>query len=123
MAAEYKNFTSQNLIYRGVHARHPALAAALQGKAIPGNPNGKVTPEEHNRGGEQANSAYTSWTPNYAIARNYAQRYGPGGVILGLRTGTPQREDKWSFTWSPDEYGEDEILLRGERSGATVEVV
>ena len=123
MATRSEHSTGPNRIYRGVHAKHPVLAGALNGQVIPGNPTGKVTPEEHNEGGRQADSPYTSWTRNRQIAMNYARRQGPGGIILSFPTGAPRAGDKWAFAWAPDECGEDEILLRGERAGATVEVV
>ena len=50
-------------------------------------------------------------------------RNGPGGVVLRFPVGAPKRGDKWYWTWSPDAFGEDEILLHGERSGATVELL
>jgi hypothetical protein len=63
--AEPENVT----IYRGVHSQHPVLAEALAGKAVPGNLNGKVTPEQHNDGGYSDQSPYTSWTTHKKGAR------------------------------------------------------
>jgi hypothetical protein len=114
---------SEISVYRGIHAKHPARAAALEGRAIPGNPDGMVTPELHNEGGQQADSPFTSWTHNYEVARSAATRFGLGGLILRLTTGAPETGDSWSWVYSPDEFREDEILLRGVRSGATVELV
>lgn len=110
-------------IYRGVHARHPAIAVAREGKVVPANPAGLVTPEEHNLEIGIENSPFTSWTHDYEIARRYAQRHGPGGLILSFPVGSPMKTDVWSWVWSPDEWGEYEILLRGERTSATVEFV
>jgi hypothetical protein len=109
-----------SFLYRGVHARHPALSAALEGNVVPGDPQGAVTPEEHNLGGVSANSPFTSWTTRLEIARMYALSSGPGGVVLRLPAGVPLPEESWSWELSPDEYHEDEVLLRGSRSGATV---
>lgn len=110
-------------VYRGVHADHPALSAALRGEVEPGDLNGKVTPEEHNSGGYSSRSPYTSWTRDKDLARKYAASKGAGGVILRLPLGAPVPGDEWSWEWSPDEYFEDEVLLRGRRTGATVELI
>jgi len=112
----------ESYLYRGVHARHPALSAALEGNVVPGNPHGTITPEEHNLGGVSANSPFTSWTRDRHVARMYATSSGPGGVVLRLPVGNPTPGDTWSWEWSPDEYLEGEVLLRGPRSGATVEL-
>jgi len=109
--------------YRGYHAKHPSLHHARQGLVISGNPNGTVTPEIHNRGGQSENSPFTSWTTNREIARDYAQRNGKGGLVLRVPVQGPKEGDSWSWEYSPDVYGEGEILLRGERSGATVELL
>jgi hypothetical protein len=77
----------------------------------------------HNLGGQEADSPYTSWTHNLAIALRYAMRSGLGGVILHIPAEAPETSDQWSWVYSPDEYGEDEVLLRGVRSGATVEML
>jgi hypothetical protein len=114
---------SAYFVYRGIHAQHPAFGAALEGRAVPGNPLGAVTPELHNDGGHQADSPFTSWTHNYDVARRAALRFGPGGVILRLPVGAPEAGEAWSWVYSPDEFWEDEILLRGVRSGATVEML
>ena len=110
-------------LYRGVHARHPVLTEARKGLVVPGDIDGKITPEEHNSGGISSKSPFTSWTTRLEIARRYAQANGPGGVVLRLTGGPPLPTDSWAWEWSPDEYGEDEILLRGQRSGATVEML
>ncbi len=114
---------AKRYLYRGVHARHPKLAAALKGEVIPGDVNGMITPEEHNAGGFSSNSPYTSWTRNKVVARRHAKLKGPGGVILRLPVGAPLPGDEWSWEWSPDEFFEDEVLLRGRRSGARVELL
>jgi len=114
---------SETTVYRGVHARHHAHIAALEGRAVPGNPSGTVTPEQHNEGGEEANSPYTSWTRNYKIAYDRAVTDGPGGVILCLPFEAPESGDTWSWVRSPDYFNEEEVLLLGERAGATVEMI
>ena len=111
-----------SFLYRGVHARHPALSAARKGNVVPGDPKGKVTPEEHNLGGVSAKSPFTSWTWNRHTARMYALSSGPGGVVLRLPEGAPTPGDSWYWKPSPDEYFEAEVLLHGPRSGATVEL-
>jgi hypothetical protein len=110
-------------VYRGVHAHHPALEAAKLGHLVPANLNGRTTPEAHNLGEGLEDSPFTSWTHDYEIAMSYARRYGAGGVVLSLPVGRTQTGDLWAWEWSPDVFGEGEILLRGPRTGATVELV
>ena len=110
-------------VYCGVHAGHPTLGSALKGDVEPGDVNGIVTPEEHNRGGFSARSPFTSWTRDRDVARGYAASEGAGGVILRLPIGAPSPSDEWWWEWSPDEFFEDEVLLRGRRTGATVELL
>ena len=110
----------QSFVYRGVHALHPALDAARKGWATPGNVNGIITPEQHNTGDLLEESPFTSWTTKLEIAKIFALRNGPGGVILRLPTGAPPPGATWSWEWSVDEYGESELLLRGIRGGAEV---
>lgn len=114
--------SNETVLYRGVHALHPALANAKRGKVVPGDIHGSVTPEEHNRGGASDASPYTSWTMDREAAEYHARRFGPGGVILRLPTIGPEAHDAWSWERSPDIFEEEEILLRGARSGATVEL-
>jgi hypothetical protein len=109
--------------YRGYHAEHPSLIDAAQGRVIPGNPKGTITLEIHNRGGQSENSPFTSWTTDREIARRFALDKGPGGILLTLPAGAPKHSETWAWEHSPDAWGEDEILLRGERSGATVELL
>ncbi|WP_431288463.1 RHS repeat domain-containing protein [Roseateles chitinivorans] len=107
-------------LYRGVPAGHPALRAAKQGRVEPGNVSGTVTPEAHNLGGQAANSPFTSWTRDPSIAATHAAKNGPGGVVLRLPQGAPPPGAKWGWEWSPDVWGESEVLLRGTRIGAQV---
>jgi RHS repeat-associated protein len=107
-------------VYRGVSANHPALADAKKGVATPGNINGTVSPDEHNLGGRSADSPYTSWTHRRETAEWWAKRQGPGGVVLEVPTGRPGPKDCWSWEYSIDEYGEQEVLLKGQRKGAKV---
>jgi len=72
-------------------------------------------PAEHNIGGASARSQFTSWTHSLVVARMYATARGPGGVILSILVGAA-----WSWEWSPDVFGEQEVLLRGIRTGAMV---
>jgi hypothetical protein len=87
---------------------------------VPGDILGTVTPEDHNRGGVSARSPYTSWTTERKAAEIHARKFGSEGVLLVLPVGAPQPDDSWSWEWSPDPYGEQEVLLRGVRTGATV---
>ncbi|WP_370899834.1 hypothetical protein [Chryseobacterium gossypii] len=65
-------------LFRGVHAKHPALASAYNGMAIPMG--GSATAKEHNFGDN--NSMYTSWSTSIDVANYFASRRGPGGIIL-----------------------------------------
>lgn len=40
---------------------------------------------------------------------------GAGGVVLGTPRGTPRPGDAWAWKFSPDAYGESEVLLQGSR--------
>lgn len=105
-------------IYRGVHCQHPALPEARAGKAIPGNVNGTVTPEQHNDGGYSDQSPYTSWTTRKEVADYYARRRtGGDGVIL---TKTVERTE---LVASPDRMNEGKVFLRGVVVGCQVEEV
>jgi hypothetical protein len=116
-----KPMASRKYVYRGVHARHPMRAAALKGTVVPGDPEGDITPEEHNLLDESTASPFTSWSYSETIARRFAASRGPGGVLLCLPISNPGEEDAgWSWEQSPDVYDEQEILLRGIRMGAEV---
>ena len=45
---------------------------------------------------------------------------GPGALILTLMFQPPGAADTWSWHESPDEFFEEEILLKGVRMGAGV---
>ncbi|BFM49511.1 hypothetical protein [Marinomonas sp. THO17] len=109
-----------NYLYRGVSANHPALSAAKKGDVTPGNVNGMVTPEMHNAGGHAGNSPFTSWTRDPNIAAQHAAKHGDGGVVLRVPQGAPPKGSQWGWEWSPDIYGEQEVLMRGVRSGVEV---
>ncbi len=105
---------------RGVSAGHPALEAAKQGSVYPGNLTSTLTTEAHNLGGQAASSPFTSWSHRLDIAEFYADRNGPGGIVLRVPTGAPPPGATWAWEWSEDIWGESEILLRGIRHGAEV---
>lgn len=110
-----------NQVYRGVHANHPALVDALLGIAAPANINGFVTPQMHNLGGVSDRSPFTSWTHDYSVAETNARKLGPtGGVILVASVGPPPVGAQWNWEHSPDVWREQEVLLRGIRSGLRV---
>ncbi|WP_228450438.1 hypothetical protein, partial [Chryseobacterium rhizosphaerae] len=96
-------------LFRGVHGKHPDLANAYRGMAIPWG--GPRTAEEHNFG--LNNSMYTSWSTNIHVANYSASRRGPGGVIL-----------KQSFPISRlsfyDRHGEGEVQVFGPVVGAKI---
>ena len=105
-------------IYRGVHCQHAKLEEARQGRAVPGDVNGTVTPEQHNAGSFSDLSPYTSWSTRKEVADYFARRRrGGNGVIL---TKTVRRSD---LVASPDRTGEDEVLLKGEITDCQVEEV
>jgi RHS repeat-associated protein len=121
MAAKWLSAEREvSYLYRGVHAAHPALDAAKQGRIVPGNLNGTVSAEAHNMGGVAAHSPFTSWTRDAAIAAQHAAKHGPGGVVLRVPQGAPPAGASWSWQWSPDVWRESEVLLRGVRTGAEV---
>jgi hypothetical protein len=102
-------------VYRGVHANHPAFNDAREGTVTPGNVEGTVSAEEHNAGGVSDRSPFTSWTYRAEIAEFYARRTGQGGLVLRVPIEAPPAGASWSWEWSPDIFGESEILLRGIR--------
>ena len=111
------------MVYRGVHAGHPALAEARKGVVYPGKIDGSLTPADHNKGEVSHISQYTSWTRDRAIAKFHAEKFGPGGVVVEFPFDHPNPGDEWAWETSPDEFDEQEVLLRGIRSGATVILV
>jgi hypothetical protein len=109
----------QSYLYRGVDGAHPQLQAARAGIVIPGNLQGTASPKQHNDGGAQQDSPYTSWTRSLDIARVHANKL-PGGVVLRVPIGEPGPADMWHWEWSPDQFCEQEILLFGIRMDAEV---
>jgi hypothetical protein len=107
-------------VYRGISAKHPAWFAAWMGIAVPGDVNGTLTPEQHNFGGFEQFSPYTSWTQSRAVAEFHRDREGPGGLLLRVPLGAPAAGDMWRWEWSPDEFFEGEQLMRGVRIGIEV---
>jgi hypothetical protein len=94
---------------------HHAFDDALRGVARPGRLNGHSDADRHNRRNDTRTSCMTSWT----YAREVAVRYaGSDGVVLEWHTGAPPPGAAWSFEWSPDEFREQEILIRGVLRGA-----
>jgi len=96
-------------------------AAALNGTVVPGDPEGTLSPEEHNLLDESTISPFTSWTYSETIARRFALSRGPCGILLRLPIEQPPTSGPgWSWEESPDFHNEKEILLRGVRMGAEV---
>jgi len=102
-----------SFLYRGVHALHPALADARRGIVRPADVESTLSAEEHNRDGFSDRSPYTSWTSDKAVALRHARRNGPGGILLTVPVGSPERGEDWKWEYSPGSWLEDEILLRG----------
>ncbi|WP_157359670.1 RHS repeat-associated core domain-containing protein [Caldimonas brevitalea] len=107
-------------LYRGVPAKHPAIADARRGIATPALEVGGASAQEHNEGGHSGRSPYTSWSRQKSIAEWHANKDGPGGILLSAPFGAPKDGDCWSWEFSDDVYGEDEVLLKGKRSGLGV---
>lgn len=92
---------------------------------MPGERQGCITPELHNRGGWQDRSQFTSWTFSLEVAKRYASEES-GGIVLRL----PYEEERpspklharqgWRWVTSPDHYDEAEVLLEGVRIDAEV---
>lgn len=51
--------------------------------------------------------------------QNFGKK-GTGGVLLRVKTGAPNKKSSWSWERSPDNYFEDEVLLKGIRSDAEI---
>jgi len=66
-------------LHRGINESHPGFNSGSKGiaKARGGN----QTPLQHNKTGT-TKSKWSSWTFNYDVAKNYAQRPGGSGVVL-----------------------------------------
>lgn len=108
-------------VYRGVHAKHPVIAAARQGRVYPGNRNGTLTPQEHYNGGQSAISQFTSWSYDYEVALGFAADGVRMGVILMLPKSEPGPGDQWQWQESPGEMTDErEVLLLGSRDDAEV---
>lgn len=103
-------------IYRGIHVGHHRWAEALAGIAIPGDPEGHEDAQLHNEGATRG-SRFTSWTHRREVAEMYA---GAGGLLLEWATGKPPDGAGWRFEWSPDLFGEQEVLICGTLVGAWV---
>jgi hypothetical protein len=96
-------------VFRGVHAEHPQLGNAFQGRAAPMG--GHSSAARHNAGDNA--SVFTSWTTDYSTAVNFATGSGPGGVVLC------QTVPRSSLIHSPDVFLEFEVLRQGPIEGAT----
>lgn len=104
-------------LYRGVGTNTPAMhSLAMMGVAIPlGIEGGHAEPATHNDG--DSFSIYTSWTTQKSVAELFAWKGGAGGVVMTKRF-------KISETiYSPDHYGEGEVLIIGVVRDAEVEIV
>jgi hypothetical protein len=108
-------------LYRGVHGKHPQIAAARAGVVVPGDPDGMITAKQHNAGGFSELSPYTSWSERIEVARIHAfPSYSPRGVVLRVPDSKPGPNDTWDWEASPDASGEYEVLLFGVRMGLEV---
>ncbi|MEN5172302.1 RHS repeat-associated core domain-containing protein [Acinetobacter higginsii] len=112
--------TEQQYLYRGVHAEHPELENAKKGIVNPGKLDGTASADAHNAGGVQSNSPYTSWSRSKEVAEGFGKSKGEGGVLLRVPVGAPKENDKWKWEYSPDIWGEQEVLMKGTRKGVEV---
>ncbi|WP_413115116.1 putative T7SS-secreted protein [Streptomyces sp. CY1] len=101
-------------LYRGVPNGHYKYDEAKQGRAVPLG--GHDDPASHNGG--NTNSEFTSWTTDFdGVAVDAADELGSGGIVMRIpKSAIPESR----IVESPDIYGESEILIRGEISGAQV---
>jgi hypothetical protein len=99
-----------------------ALSATKQRRAVPGNINGTVSAEAHNLDAHNvASSPFTSWTHDLSVALTIALKVrGEEGVLLRVQVGASPEGATWSWEWSPDVYGEQEVLMRGVSNGLEV---
>jgi hypothetical protein len=107
-------------LYRGVHARHPAIEAARRGEVRPGKIDGTLSALEHDVGGLSGISPFTSWTRRLNVARFHSHQQGAGGVVLRVPCGSPDPGDTWQWVYSEGSYGEKEVLLHGVRLNVEV---
>ena len=104
-------------LYRGVGVDKPKMHEdAMVGTAIPlGLDRGHSDPIKHNLGDN--NSIFTSWTTHEEVARTFASKAGPGGVIM-------TKEFKQSeIVPGPDYFYQGERLIPGVVTGARSKVV
>lgn len=85
-----------------------------------GNINSTPSEETHNLGGVSGDSPFASWTRDPKVAKWWAEKDGPGGVVLATPTGASKLGDAWAWKFSPDAHGASEVLLQGSRSGLKV---
>lgn len=114
--AEAEGAYLESGLFRGVPRDSPAYDEALKGNALPRSPEGPATATQHNLG-NTADSPFTSWTSRCDVASRFAKG---DGVILRIPQEAPPAGAPWSFEWSPDEWGEGEVLIRGPVRGAQV---
>jgi hypothetical protein len=97
-------------IYRGVAEGHPGYEDAVRGVVKPRG--GHENPYLHNEG--DTRSEFTSWTTNRAVAERFTEGKG---IVLQMTV------DKSKLIYSPDYYGESEVLIQGPVSGARVNYI
>ena len=98
-------------LYRGVGDNHHPSQIRDAHKGIARPRGGTATPAEHNIDANTL-SEYTSWTTDRRMARKYAK--GANGVILEVKV------PKSRTVKSPDRFGESEVLVTGDVTGAKV---
>src|SRR6185295_18448688 len=112
--AEPKNGERAVLLHRGVPEKSPAYEDATLGIAYPRG--GDATPLEHNMGNTQ--SQFTSWTRTWSVAESAAldSYFGTTGRGVILTARIPMSR----IVKSPDTRDEDEVLVKGPVTGASV---
>jgi RHS repeat-associated protein len=106
-------------IYRGLHAGHYRMSEAEEGIAMPGDPDGHADPDAHNNNFTE-DSRLTSWSTRRAVAEEFADLEGPGGVVLRTTVGAVRDQDLRILP-SRDRAQESELLIEGPFEGAEVE--
>jgi hypothetical protein len=115
------------VLARGIHGQHPVLADALQGRAMPSNPNAGISPSAHIASGS-ADSQFVSWSHEVGYAMDWAESNGGGALLLTrARADRVLPRDAWTEPapagegrWVGGNARENELLREGGSSGHVV---
>ncbi|MCF3129503.1 polymorphic toxin-type HINT domain-containing protein [Streptomyces olivochromogenes] len=102
------NIVGDGHLYRGVPKGHLKHADALEGRAVPFG--GHSEPWRHIGG--DTGSEMTSWTHDVDIATEFADEYGPGGVVMRIpHVDVPNKDVQVHDTDLDGSWFEEEHLL------------